>query len=77
MKENSNMSIGIFGHADMRGSDALNNTISRNRANSVRDYLISKGIESYRLRIEAMGEKSPASDNLDDNRRVEFKVLSK
>lgn len=77
MKENPNMSLAIMGHADMRGSVALNQKLSRERANSVRNYLISKGVESYRLRIESFGESKPASSDLDENRRVEFKVLSK
>ncbi len=77
LKENKNMSIGIYGHADKRGAAAANQILSRSRAESVRQYLISKGIESYRLRLEAFGESAPASDALDENRRVEFKVLSK
>lgn len=77
LKDNPNMSIAIIGHADVRGTTNANQVLSRERAAAVRNYLITEGVQSYRLRIESYGELKPISDNLQDNRRVEFKVLSK
>ena len=69
----------IVGHADSTGSDAINNPLSQQRANSVRDYLVSRGADSRIIRPEGRGSREPVADNGTDagraqNRRVEIYV---
>ncbi|HEX8820572.1 MAG TPA: OmpA family protein [Archangium sp.] len=70
----------IEGHTDNVGSDKLNLNLSQRRAQSVMDYLISKGIESHRLRAKGFGESKPISTNATPlgrakNRRVDFRLI--
>jgi outer membrane protein OmpA-like peptidoglycan-associated protein len=70
----------VEGHTDWVGSDAYNQGLSQRRANSVRQYLIKKGIAPDRLVAVGYGEKKPVADNTTvlgraKNRRVEFTVL--
>ena len=81
LKEASTLVIEISGHTDNQGTSAINNPLSKNRAKAVVDYLISQGIPSHRLFHEGYGSTQPVADNKTDwgrqqNRRVEFKVLS-
>jgi type IX secretion system PorP/SprF family membrane protein len=76
MKQNPDLKIGIMGHADMRASDNYNRKLSQRRAESVRTYLIQKGISADRIVVEAYGETQPISSNLSENRRVEFRIIS-
>jgi peptidoglycan-associated lipoprotein len=67
--------VTIEGHADERGSAVINMKLSQGRANAVRDYLVSKGIESARIRTVARGRTARAAicDNLScwsQNRRA-------
>jgi len=76
-----------IGHADRIGSDAYNNKLSMRRANSVKAYLVSKGIAANRIYTEGKGEKQPVKDCpamkdrkkliecLQPNRRVEVEVV--
>ena len=69
-----------IGHADSIGSDAYNQKLSVRRAESVKAYLVSKGIESNRIYTEGKGEKQPVADNKTregraKNRRVEIAVI--
>ena len=69
-----------IGHADSIGSDAYNQRLSIRRAESVKIYLVSKGIESNRIYTEGKGEKQPVADNKTrdgraKNRRVEIEVI--
>ncbi|MFM7726035.1 MAG: OmpA family protein, partial [Flavobacteriales bacterium] len=71
--------IEIGDHTDNVGSDDTNLTLSNNRAQSVVDYLIRKGIDSGRLTAKGYGETQPIDTNDTDigrakNRRTEFKV---
>lgn len=80
MKENSNVRIRIVGHTDNTGSINFNNNLSLNRANSVRDALIEKGIGSERIIVEGKGSAEPVDTNDTEegrsrNRRVEFEIL--
>jgi outer membrane protein OmpA-like peptidoglycan-associated protein/flagellar hook assembly protein FlgD len=67
----------IEGHTDDTGDEGYNLKLSERRAQSVKDYLISKGVDKDRLKVRGMGESSPFVPNKDDesrrkNRRVEF-----
>jgi OOP family OmpA-OmpF porin len=69
-----------IGHADSIGSDAYNQRLSVRRAESVKAYLVSKGVESNRVYTEGKGEKQPVADNKTrdgraKNRRVEIEVI--
>ena len=68
------------GHTDSDGSDSMNQKLSVARAESVKTYLVSKGIEANRVYTEGKGEKSPVADNKTKegkakNRRVEIEVV--
>jgi OOP family OmpA-OmpF porin len=69
-----------IGHADSIGSDAYNQKLSVRRAESVKAYLVSKGIEANRIYTEGKGKKQPVADNRTregraKNRRVEIEVI--
>ena len=68
------------GHTDWVGSDAYNQKLSVRRAEAVKGYLVSKGIEANRIYTEGKGEKQPVADNRTSagrakNRRVEIEVV--
>jgi OmpA-OmpF porin, OOP family len=68
------------GHTDSDGSDAYNQKLSVRRADSVKAYLVSKGVEKDRVYTEGKGEKQPVADNKTKegkakNRRVEIEVV--
>ena len=67
----------IVGHTDSSGSDAVNNPLSEHRAQTVRDYLATRGVPAGRLETAGRGEREPVADNTTDagrskNRRVEI-----
>lgn len=69
-----------IGHADWIGTDQYNQRLSVRRAESVKAYLVSKGIEGNRVYTEGKGEKQPVADNKTregraKNRRVEIEVI--
>ena len=69
-----------IGHADWIGSDAYNQKLSVRRAESVKAYLVSKGVEPNRVYTEGKGEKQPVASNKTKegrakNRRVEIEVI--
>lgn len=75
------LKIEISGHTDNRGSRTTNVRLSNNRAKAVYDYLIANGIDASRLTYKGYGFDQPITSNDTDegrqqNRRVEFKVLS-
>jgi len=68
------------GHTDSVGSDVYNQKLAVKRAESVKAYLVSKGIEKNRIYTEGKGEKQPVADNKTSegrakNRRVEIEVV--
>lgn len=80
MKTNPSMKIELRGHTDNSGTQAHNIRLSENRAKAVMDYLVSRGIDSRRLKARGYGETKPVADNNTTegrtlNRRVEYKVL--
>ena len=77
LDEWGNVNIEVAGHTDSRGSDAYNMNLSQQRAEAVRNYLVSKGIAADRLSARGYGESQPVADNATDegrfkNRRVEL-----
>ena len=79
LKENPDMYLDIEGHTDNVGKDDYNQTLSDNRANSVKQYFISKGIDEKRLSAKGFGETTPVADNntaagRQKNRRVEMRL---
>jgi len=72
--------IVAVGHTDSVGSDAYNQKLSERRAQAVKAYLESKGIDKSRVYTEGKGEKQPVADNKTkegraQNRRVEIEVV--
>jgi OOP family OmpA-OmpF porin len=68
------------GHTDSVGADAYNQRLSVRRADAVKTYLVSKGVEKNRVYTEGKGEKQPVADNKTaegraKNRRVEIEVV--
>jgi OOP family OmpA-OmpF porin len=73
------MHIRIEGHTDSRGSHAYNLRLSQARADSVKEYLVGKGISSDRMEAKGYGPDQPIDDNRtragrERNRRVEFMI---
>ena len=69
--------VRIIGHTDNVGSEASNNLLSVNRAQSARDYLVSRGVSASRVAIDGRGEREPIADNSTEagrarNRRIEI-----
>ena len=86
LNEYPNIEIEMSAHTDSKGSDEYNMVLSDNRARSVREYILSKGIAATRIISQGYGETKPVADNNHDdgtdnpegrqlNRRVEFKIL--
>ncbi|MBX3256013.1 MAG: OmpA family protein [Chitinophagaceae bacterium] len=80
LTENPGIEIEMSAHTDSKGSDQYNFTLSDNRARSVMDYILSKGIASSRITSKGYGESKPVATNETDegrqlNRRVEFTIL--
>ena len=72
--------ISIEGHTDSRGSDTYNLDLSSRRVESVRDWLVGKGIATERLVFKGFGESKPIASNdtaegRAQNRRVEFRIV--
>ena len=72
-------SVTVVGHTDSIGTSAYNNALSKRRADSVKQYLISRGIAPGRITTQGRGETQPQASNdtaegRAENRRVEFNV---
>ena len=68
------------GHTDSVGSEAYNQKLGERRAQAVRAYLVSKGVNKRRVYVESRGESQPVADNKTaagraKNRRVEIEVI--
>ena len=77
MKFNPDIVVEIHGHTDSRGSRALNMRLSRERAESVLNWLVERGIDRGRLSSKGFGPDKPAASNATEegrqaNRRIEF-----
>ncbi len=74
--------VEVGGHTDDRGKDAYNLDLSQRRVDSVRKYLIEKGVEPARLEAKGYGETKPIESNKTaegraNNRRVEFAIVER
>jgi outer membrane protein OmpA-like peptidoglycan-associated protein len=77
LRDDPNARLTIVGHTDSTGSDAINNPLSVDRAQSVRDYLAGRGVAPARVETSGHGSREPVADNGSDagraqNRRVEI-----
>lgn len=63
LQEQPNLRATIIGHTDSDGSDEYNMRLSKQRADAVRNYLVSKGIAASRLTSEGRGEREPEASN--------------
>jgi OOP family OmpA-OmpF porin len=63
LQKNPQIRLVLAGHTDATGTDAYNLALSERRANSVKKYLTSKGIETSRLTVQAYGESRPDASN--------------
>jgi outer membrane protein OmpA-like peptidoglycan-associated protein len=73
--------VSIEGFTDSRGADDANMKLSQDRANAVKDYLVSQGVKSEKVRSVGRGESSPVASNdtaegRANNRRVEIVIQS-
>jgi len=80
--KNTDAKFKIIGHTDFKGTDHYNMTLSQNRAVTINDYLVSKGVNKNQLEIEFVGESQPLTVEVEDdeirhlNRRVIFEVIN-
>ncbi|HCT21957.1 MAG TPA: flagellar motor protein MotB, partial [Chitinophagaceae bacterium] len=79
MQENPTLKIQISGHTDNVGKPDDNLKLSENRAKSVADYLMSKGVAAGRLSWKGFGATQPIADNTTEsgrakNRRTAFTI---
>ncbi|MBK9246703.1 MAG: OmpA family protein [Ignavibacteria bacterium] len=82
LRENPSFVVEVRGHTDSEGAEAANVVLSKNRAESVRSYLVRQGIDPTRLSAKGLGKSKPVSDNSSlkgkaQNRRIEFYVKNK
>jgi outer membrane protein OmpA-like peptidoglycan-associated protein len=71
------LKIGVYGHTDNSGSDAVNMPLSDKRADAVKAYLLKKGLSQSRVEAKGFGSSKPIADNNTEagkskNRRVEI-----
>ncbi len=87
LKNNEQLSIELSAHSDSKGSDSYNLILSERRANSAKNYIISKGIDANRIIAKGYGESKLLNNCGNDvicsddehaiNRRLEFKLIFK
>lgn len=79
LRNNPNTDVRIVGHTDSTGSDAINNPLSLERAESTRNYITARGVSGARIHVEGRGSHEPVAtndtaDGRARNRRVEIYV---
>jgi OOP family OmpA-OmpF porin len=79
LRQNSDMRVRIEGHTDSVGPERYNQLLSLRRAEAVRAYLVSQGIDEIRMTVAGYGESNPIDTNdtragRANNRRVEFVI---
>jgi len=80
LKKYNQTLINVFGHTDSTGSDDYNQALSQRRANSVANYLATRGVSQQRMIATGYGESRPVADNSSEsgraqNRRVEIQIV--
>ncbi|WP_374407074.1 OmpA family protein [Pelagerythrobacter sp.] len=80
LQQYPNSLIDVYGHTDSTGSDSFNQGLSERRAQTVSNYITSRGVNSARIRWQGFGETMPVADNSSEegrrlNRRVEIKII--
>jgi OOP family OmpA-OmpF porin len=80
MNQYDHLRIEIQAHTDNTGDAVYNQSLSQKRAESVRDYMVDKGIAADRMEVKGYGESKPIADNNTRegraaNRRVELKII--
>ena len=80
MRDHAATEIRVIGHTDSTGSDAYNQKLSVDRANSVAGYLSSRGVSMQRMIVTGAGETRPIASNDTEagraqNRRVEITIV--
>jgi type IX secretion system PorP/SprF family membrane protein len=80
LKQKGEWNLLLSGHTDNVGDDDANMILSKNRAEAVKNYFISKGIAENRIKVNYFGETKPIADNStpegrQKNRRVEFVIV--
>jgi type IX secretion system PorP/SprF family membrane protein len=80
LKQKPEWNLLLSGHTDNDGDDDANMILSKNRSETVKSYLISRGISESRIRVNYFGETEPVANNntsegRQKNRRVEFVIL--
>ena len=81
MNKVPNVKLGIKGYTDSTGNAEKNKALSLKRAQSVADYLVSKGVDPSKLVAQGFGQENPVADNATKegqfkNRRIEFEVVN-
>lgn len=74
LNENPTIKIQIEGHSDETGNAKYNLSLSEKRANSVKNYLVGKGISPERINCVGFGNQKPKGKDLAANRRIEIKI---
>jgi OOP family OmpA-OmpF porin len=82
LQANPTIKVEVGGHSDSTGAAAYNQKLSLRRADSVKNYLVAKGVSADQLVAKGYGESQPVASNLTvegrkENRRIEFKVISR
>lgn len=81
LSEDNKNAVVVSGYTDSTGNDSINIPLSQNRAQSVAQYLVSKGVGSSRVSAKGYGAASPIADNStasgkQQNRRVEISIYA-
>src|SRR2546430_16328849 len=71
MKDKPSMKVSVEGHTDSIGSDAYNLKRSERRAQAVRDYVVSQGIDAARISVKGWGKTKPVASNKTEAGRAE------
>jgi len=80
VKGHSDLRVKVIGHTDSDGTDDYNEALSKNRAQAIVNYFVSKGLQEDRLIFDFKGEKQPVDTNdtpegKQRNRRVDFSFI--
>lgn len=73
LKLQPDLKVEIVGHTDRHGNPADNQKLSEQRAQAVKDFFVSKGIDASRITTAGRGSSQPVGDDDQKNRRVEFR----